>query len=197
MEFLIKKYIEIHAGNMKIIDTNLKDVKILRPEVFGDERGFFMETFRDNEFRTKVADYCFVQDNHSKSHQGVLRGLHYQIIRPQGKMVRVISGKVFDVAVDIRTTSPDFGRWTGVVLSSENKDIFWVPPGFAHGFYVMTDKAEFVYKCTDYYAPEYERSILWNDDKIGIDWPLVNGKRPRLSSKDKAGVLLDDAEVFP
>ncbi len=181
---------------MKIIDTQLKDVKILRPEVFGDERGFFMETFRDSEFRAKVADYVFVQDNHSKSNQGVLRGLHYQIKHPQGKMVRVISGKVFDVAVDIRKNSPDFGRWTGAVLSAENKDMFWVPPGFAHGFYVMTENAEFVYKCTDYYAPEYEKSILWNDEKIGIEWPLVNGKDPVLSLKDKAGFLLEDAEVF-
>ncbi len=181
---------------MKIIDTKIKDVKILRPEVFGDERGFFMETFRDNEFRAKVADYGFVQDNHSKSNQNVLRGLHYQIKHPQGKMVRVISGKVFDVAVDIRKNSPDFGRWTGAVLSAENKDMFWVPPGFAHGFYVMTDNAEFVYKCTDYYAPEYERTILWNDEKIGIDWPLVDGKEPVLSLKDKAGLLLEDAEVF-
>lgn len=181
---------------MKIIDTKIKDVKILRPEVFGDERGFFMETFRDNEFRAKVADYGFVQDNHSKSNQKVLRGLHYQIKHPQGKMVRVISGKVFDVAVDIRKNSPDFGRWTGAVLSAENKDMFWVPPGFAHGFYVMTDNAEFVYKCTDYYAPEYERTILWNDEKIGIDWPLVDGKEPVLSLKDKAGLLLEDAEVF-
>ncbi len=181
---------------MKIIDTQLKDVKILRPEVFGDERGFFMETFRDNEFRARVADYAFVQDNHSRSNQGVLRGLHYQIKHPQGKMVRVISGKVFDVAVDIRKSSPDFGKWTGAVLSAENKDMFWVPPGFAHGFYVMTENAEFVYKCTDYYAPEHEKSILWNDEKIGIDWPLVNGKDPVLSLKDKAGLLLEEAEVF-
>ncbi len=181
---------------MKIIDTQLKDVKILRPEVFGDERGFFMETFRDNEFRARVADCFFVQDNHSRSNQGVLRGLHYQIKHPQGKMVRVISGKVFDVAVDIRKSSPDFGKWTGAVLSAENKDMFWVPPGFAHGFYVMTENAEFVYKCTDYYAPEHEKSILWNDEKIGIDWPLVNGKDPVLSLKDKAGLLLEEAEVF-
>jgi len=195
-EIVFCKFSDTWIKNMKIIDTKIKDVKILRPEVFGDERGFFMETFRDNEFRAKVADYGFVQDNHSKSNQNVLRGLHYQIKHPQGKMVRVISGKVFDVAVDIRKNSPDFGRWTGAVLSAENKDMFWVPPGFAHGFYVMTDNAEFVYKCTDYYAPEYERTILWNDEKIGIDWPLVDGKEPVLSLKDKAGLLLEDAEVF-
>ncbi len=187
----------ISDKDMEILDTELKDVKILRSKVFGDERGFFMETFRDNEFRAKVADYGFVQDNHSRSRLGVLRGLHYQIKHPQGKMVRVIAGQVFDVAVDIRKSSPDFGKWTGVVLSAENKYMFWVPPGFAHGFYVMTDYAEFVYKCTDYYAPEYERSILWNDSKIGIDWPLVEGKAPILSLKDEKGIKLEDAEVFP
>ncbi len=181
---------------MEIIDTELKDVKILRPEVFGDERGFFMETFRDNDFRARIADYTFVQDNHSKSGLGVLRGLHYQIKHPQGKLVRVISGQVFDVAVDMRKRSPDFGRWTGVLLNTDNRYMFWVPPGFAHGFYVMTDHAEFVYKCTDYYAPSYERIILWNDDKIGINWPLVDGKYPILSSKDKTGVPLEQAEVF-
>jgi len=181
---------------MEIIETNLRDVKILRPKVFGDDRGFFMETFREKFFKTRVADFDFVQDNHSGSGQGILRGLHYQTRQTQGKLVRVISGQVFDVAVDIRKNSPDFGKWTGIVLSAENKEMFWVPPGFAHGFYVMSRQAEFVYKCTDYYAPEFEHSILWNDPAIGIDWPLVNGEAPRLSPKDMAGLLLEAAEVF-
>ena len=181
---------------MQIIDTELTDVKILRPEVFGDDRGFFMETFRDNEFRDTVADAAFVQDNHSRSGKGVLRGLHYQIRQPQGKLVRVIAGEVFDVAVDIRKSSPDFGRWAGAVLSAENKDMLWVPPGFAHGFYVISDTAEFVYKCTKYYAPEHERVILWTDPAIGIDWPLAGRDLPLLSPKDENGMLLENAEVF-
>jgi dTDP-4-dehydrorhamnose 3,5-epimerase len=164
--------------------------------VFGDARGFFMETFRDSEFRETVADVTFVQDNHSRSGNGVLRGLHYQIRQPQGKLVRVISGEVFDVAVDIRKSLPEFGRWAGAVLSAENKEMLWVPPGFAHGFYVMSDQAEFVYKCTEYYAPEYERVILWNDPAIGIDWPLSGSDLPLLSPKDENGVLLKNAEVF-
>lgn len=155
-----------------------------------------METLRDREFRENVADVTFVQDNHSLSGKGVLRGLHYQIRQPQGKLLRVIAGKVFDVAVDIRKSSPDFGRWAGAVLSAENKDMLWVPPGFAHGFYVMSDQAEFVYKCTQYYAPEYERFILWNDPAIGIDWPLSGFDLPLLSPKDEKGVLLKNAEVF-
>ncbi len=181
---------------MDIIETGIVDVKVLCPKVFGDDRGFFMETFREKEFKEKIADYSFVQDNHSRSGHGVLRGLHYQIKNPQGKLVRVISGKVFDVAVDIRKDSPDFGKWVGVVLSEDNKKMFWVPPGFAHGFYVMSDQAEFVYKCTDYYAPEHEKSILWNDPAIGIDWPIPGGESPMLSEKDEAGVLLENAEVF-
>ena len=181
---------------MKIVDTRIGDVKILEPKVFGDNRGFFMETFRAGEFKEKIADCTFVQDNHSRSGRGVLRGLHYQIKNPQGKLVRVISGTVFDVAVDIRKSSPDFGKWVGVVLSQENKKMFWVPPGFAHGFFVMSDQAEFVYKCTDYYAPEYEKSILWNDPAIGIDWPLQEGQSPLLSPKDEAAILLESAKVF-
>jgi dTDP-4-dehydrorhamnose 3,5-epimerase len=181
---------------MQITDTTLEDVKVLRPKVFGDARGFFMETFRDSEFRETVADVTFVQDNHSRSGNCVLRGLHYQIRQPQGKLVRVISGEVFDVAVDIRKSSPEFGRWAGAVLSAENKDMLWVPPGFAHGFYVMSDYAEFVYKCTQYYAPEHERVILWNDPFIGIDWPLSGRGLPLLSPRDEAGVLLKNAEVF-
>lgn len=182
---------------MKIIDTTLKDVKIIEPIVFGDSRGFFFETFRDELFRKSVADVTFVQENHSKStQQGVLRGLHYQLKNTQGKLVRVILGEVFDVAVDIRKNSSDFGKWTGIILSAENKRMFWVPEGFAHGFYVMSDVAEFVYKCTDYYAPEYERSILWNDTKIGIDWPLINNGAPVLSPKDENAEPLENAEVF-
>jgi len=167
---------------MQIIDTTLKDVKILRPMVFGDARGFFMETFRDRDFRNQIADVAFVQDNHSRSGKGVLRG--------------VIAGEVFDVAVDIRKSSPDFGCWAGAVLSAENKDMLWVPPGFAHGFYVMSDQAEMVYKSTDYYAPEHERVILWNDPAIGIDWPLSGRELPLLSSKDEGGRLLKDVGVF-
>ena len=181
---------------MKIIDTNINDVKIIEPVVFGDSRGFFMETFRDSSFRTTVADVTFLQDNHSKSTRGVLRGLHYQVENTQGKLVRVIAGEVFDVAVDIRQNSPDFGKWTGAVISAENKRMFWVPEGFAHGFYVMSDEAEFVYKCTDYYAPEFERSIKWNDPEIGIEWPLVKNEHPQLSPKDESGFLLKNAEIF-
>jgi dTDP-4-dehydrorhamnose 3,5-epimerase len=181
---------------VQIIDTTLHDVKILRPKVLGDARGFFMETFRDETFRKNVADVGFVQDNHSSSGKGVLRGLHYQIRHSQGKLVRVIAGNVFDVAVDLRKSSPDFKRWTGTVLGAENKDMLWVPPGFAHGFYVLSDQAEFVYKCTDYYLPEHERVILWNDPAIGIDWPLAEGDGPLLSARDAAGTLLKDAEVF-
>lgn len=181
---------------MIVFTTRLPDVKILRPQVFGDDRGFFMETFRDSEFREKVADVTFVQDNHSRSAKGVLRGLHYQIRHPQGKLVRVIAGEVFDVAVDIRRYSPDFGKWTGAVLSAKNKEMLWVPPGFAHGFYVLSDSAEFVYKCSDYYEPEHERVILWSDPAIDIQWPMEGKETPLLSPKDLAGVNLEGAEVF-
>lgn len=191
---------------MKIINTKFRDVKILRPKIFGDERGFFMETFRDDFFKAHVAKYTFIQENHSRSGQGVLRGLHYQIKQPQGKLVRVVVGEVFDVVVDIRKNSPDFGKWAGVVLNAENKELFWVPPGFAHGFYVMEGPAELVYKCTDYYAPEFERSILWNDPAIGIDWPFLDikllndkleaSKQPKLSTKDAAGVPLSQADFL-
>lgn len=181
---------------MLIVDTLINDVKILEPKLFGDERGFFMETFRDEWFRKNVADVKFVQDNHSKSNQGILRGLHYQLKQPQGKLVRVISGEVFDVAVDMRSSSPTFGKWVGVTLSSENKRQLWVPAGFAHGFYVTSDSAEFVYKCTDYYAPEHERSVLWSDTTLGIKWPLIDNKPPSLSSKDANGVQFGSADYF-
>ena len=181
---------------MDYIETSIPDVKILEPKVFGDERGFFMETFRTNEFNEKCAPRDFVQENHSKSKQGILRGLHYQIHNPQGKLVRVVSGLVFDVAVDLRQSSATFGKWVGVELSAENKRQLWVPEGFAHGFYVMSESAEFVYKCTDYYAPEHERSLLWNDQTVGIEWPLVNGEKPLLSPKDEDGKMWQDAEYF-
>jgi dTDP-4-dehydrorhamnose 3,5-epimerase len=187
---------------MKYTQLNIPDIVLIEPLVFGDHRGFFMETFRDDEFNLKVtsktnaARVTFVQDNHSKSGQGILRGLHYQIKQPQGKLVRVISGEVFDVAVDIRKSSPFFGKWTGAILSAENKKMLWVPPGFAHGFYVLSDEAEFTYKCTDYYAPERERFILWDDPSIAIDWPIIPGLSPILSQKDKEGSLLENAEVF-
>lgn len=179
---------------MNIIETSIPDVKLLEPKVFGDERGFFMETFRDNWFREHVADRIFVQENHSKSSQNVLRGLHYQINHTQGKLVRVVSGSVFDVAVDLRRSSPTFGKWFGAVLSAENKRQLWVPEGFAHGFYTLENHTEFVYKCTDYYDPSSEHSLLWNDPTIGIDWQLI--AEPNLSAKDMAGKLLQDAVVF-
>jgi dTDP-4-dehydrorhamnose 3,5-epimerase len=180
---------------MEFIRTDIPDVIIIEPRVFGDERGFFMETWQRSMFAEHGIDFDFVQDNHSLSGKGILRGLHYQIRQPQGKLVRVISGEVFDVAVDIRKGSPWFGKWVGATLSAENKRMFWVPPGFAHGFYVLSDQAEFVYKCTDFYAPEHERSILWNDPDIGITWPLDRSE-PVLSDKDRAGKPFARAEVF-
>ena len=173
---------------MKVIETDIPDVKIIEPDVFGDERGFFMETWNQNKFEELVTGKPtqFVQDNHSKSKKGILRGLHYQTENTQGKLVRVVSGEVFDVAVDIRKGSPTFGKWVGVYLSAENKRQLWIPEGFAHGFYVTSDEAEFVYKCTDYYNPSGEHTILWNDPEIGIEWPLII--EPLLSEKDKNGV---------
>lgn len=179
---------------MKIIETNIPDVKLLEPQVFGDERGFFMETFRDEWFKQNVADRTFVQENHSKSIKGVLRGLHYQTENTQGKLVRVVQGTVFDVAVDLRKNSPTFGQWVGEILSAENKRQLWVPEGFAHGFYVLTETAEFTYKCTDYYNPKAEHSLIWNDPTVGIEWPLDG--EPSLSAKDLAGKRLQDAVLF-
>ncbi|MGJ8681875.1 dTDP-4-dehydrorhamnose 3,5-epimerase [Paraglaciecola sp.] len=181
---------------MNIIDTTIRDVKIIQPKVFGDERGFFMETFHDDWFRKNIADVTFVQDNHSKSNQGILRGLHYQFKYTQGKLVRVTSGEVYDVAVDMRKSSSTYGQHIGVNLSAKNKRQLWVPQGFAHGFYVISDSAEFVYKCTNYYAPEHEISLLWNDPALDIQWPLDNGKAPSLSTKDEAGILFKDAPTF-
>lgn len=173
----------------------IPDVVLMTPRVFGDERGFFLEAFRQSEFEQHCGNYQFVQDNHSKSGKGVLRGLHYQLKQPQGKLVRVTRGEVFDVAVDLRRSSPTFGRWVGALLNEQNKQLLWVPPGFAHGFYVTSDEAEFQYKCTDYYAPEHEHSIRWDDPALAIDWPLQGGK-PKTSEKDRLGHLLANAPVF-
>ena len=181
---------------MKYIDTAIDDVKIIEPQVFGDDRGFFMETFRVDEFNQHCVERHFVQENHSKSAHGILRGLHYQLQNTQGKLVRVTSGKVYDVAVDMRKSSATYGKHVGVVLSAENKRQLWVPEGFAHGFYVMSESAEFVYKCTDYYAPEHEVSLLWNDPSLAIDWPLIEEELPMLSDKDKVGLLFSDAPSF-
>lgn len=181
---------------MNILTTTIPDVLLIEPKIFGDERGFFFESFNERQFSAAVGKaVTFTQDNHSKSARGVLRGLHYQTQQAQGKLVRVIAGEVFDVAVDIRKSSPTFGHWVGAVLSAENKKQMWIPEGFAHGFVVTSDSAEFLYKTTDYWAPEYERCIAWNDPAIGIKWPL--DVPPVLSAKDQQGVLLADAEVFP
>lgn len=181
---------------MKIIETAIPDVKIIQPTVFGDKRGYFMETWSEQHFVEAGLEINFIQDNHSHSSQGILRGLHYQIKHSQGKLVRVVTGKVFDVAVDIRQDSSTFGQWVGVVLSDENHQMLWVPPGFAHGFYVMSEQADFLYKCTDIYAPKYERCIKWDDDEIGIEWPLVENQQPLLSEKDQEGLRLSVADVF-
>ena len=180
---------------MRIIDTAIPEVKLLEPRVFGDERGFFMETWNDQTFADAGFDVAFVQDNHSRSSKGVLRGLHYQLQQTQGKLVRVTAGAVFDVAVDVRKSSPTFGQWVGYELSAANKRMLWVPEGFAHGFLTLEDNTDFLYKCTALYAPEHERSIAWDDPDIGIDWPLA-GLAPQLSVKDQAAARLADAEVF-
>ncbi|WP_413701729.1 dTDP-4-dehydrorhamnose 3,5-epimerase [Psychromonas sp. KJ10-10] len=181
---------------MKFIETSIPDVKIIEPKVFGDERGFFMETFRTSLFNEHCGKTEFVQENHSKSSHGILRGLHFQTENTQGKLVRVTKGEVFDVAVDLRTSSETFGQWVGVLLSAENKRQLWVPEGFAHGFYVTSEEAEFVYKCTDIYNPNTEVSIKWDDSTLNIDWPLVEGKLPNLSAKDEAGMSYLDAPKF-
>ena len=180
---------------MKVTPTAIPEVLILEPKVFGDERGFFMESFNARKFAEATGlNVQFVQDNHSRSTKGVLRGLHYQVQQPQGKLVRVVSGAVFDVAVDIRKSSPTFGQWVGVELSAENHRQLWVPAGFAHGFLVLSDTADFLYKTTDYYAPEYERCIRWNDSSMGIHWPI--SEAPSLSGKDAQGKSLNEAEYF-
>lgn len=181
---------------MKVTATALPEVLIIEPKIFGDARGFFFESFNQRAFNEATGtSFQFVQDNHSRSSKGVLRGLHYQIQQPQGKLVRVARGAVFDVAVDIRKTSANFGKWVGVELSEENSRQLWVPPGFAHGFMVTSGSADFLYKTTDYYAPRFERSIAWDDPAIGVQWPL-SVSTAHLSAKDLAGVLLKQAEVF-
>ncbi len=179
---------------MNLITTPISDLFIFEPKVFGDTRGFFLESFNQKTFQTLTGlDITFVQDNHSRSSKNVLRGLHYQIQQPQGKLVRVVNGSVFDVAVDLRKSSPTFGKWHGVELSGENHRQFWVPAGFAHGFLVLSETADFLYKTTDYYAPQFERCVHWNDAEIGIDWGI---SEPLLSAKDAQGLALRDAEVF-
>jgi dTDP-4-dehydrorhamnose 3,5-epimerase len=181
---------------MNVIPTAIPEVLVIEPKVFGDDRGFFFESFNARDFEQATGlKREFVQDNHSRSAKNVLRGLHYQIKQPQGKLVRVVAGEVFDVAVDLRKSSKTFGRWVGVYLSAENKKQFWIPEGFAHGFLVISEVTEFLYKTTDYYAPEHERSLLWSDPAIGIDWPLY-GTSPILSTKDKIGLGLNHCEVF-
>ena len=181
---------------MKVTPTAIADVLIIEPKVFGDERGFFYESFNQKAFNEATGlNLSFVQDNHSRSVKGVLRGLHYQIQQPQGKLVRVVRGAVFDVAVDIRKSSHTFGHWVGMELTEENHKQLWIPAGFAHGFMVTSESAEFLYKTTDYYAPEHERSIAWNDHTLSIQWPNI-GMAPSLSAKDQAGMLLHNAEVF-
>lgn len=173
---------------MKVIETAIDGVKIIEPRVFGDERGFFLETFQARRYAEEAGiDLPFVQDNHSRSAKGVLRGLHFQKTKPQGKLVRVVRGEVFDVAVDVRRDSPTFGRWEAVILSEENKRQFWVPPGLAHGFVVLSETADFEYKCTDYYDPSDEACLIWNDPAVGIEWPLAE---PQLSAKDAQGLTL-------
>ena len=180
---------------MDFIPLSIPDVVLIKPDVHRDERGFFFESWQKNKFAKAGIDQEFVQDNHSRSSKDVLRGLHYQIRQPQGKLIRAIVGEVFDVAVDLRSSSPCFGKWVSTNLSAENFNILWIPPGFAHGFLVLSDVAEFVYKATDFYAPQYERCILWNDRDLGIDWP-ISGHEPILSEKDSKGKLFREAEVY-
>jgi dTDP-4-dehydrorhamnose 3,5-epimerase len=181
---------------MDFIQTKIPDVFFIEPHIFEDSRGFFMETYQAEKFSGAGIEHDFVQDNHSRSKQGILRGLHYQIRHVQGKLVRVVIGEIFDVAVDIRRSSPTFGQWVGDILSAENKRQLWVPPGFAHGFYVVSEWAEVLYKATDFYDPEGERCINWNDPTIGIKWPILAGSSPTLSPKDLNGKLFEEAEVF-
>ena len=181
---------------MKFTPTSIPDVIKVEPNVFGDARGYFMETWRENVFAEHGLP-PFVQDNQSGSTKGVLRGLHYQVQQPQGKLVRALSGSIFDVAVDMRRSSPTFGQWVGETLSRDNRAMLWVPPGFAHGFLVLSETAEIAYRCSDYYAPEHERSLAWDDPEVAIKWPLKEGATPTLSAKDAAGISLADAETYP
>jgi len=181
---------------MKFVPTPLQDVYLVEPAVFGDQRGFFMETWNRETFRKAGFDLDFVQDNHSRSARGILRGLHFQMEQNQGKLVRVASGEVFDVAVDLRQSSATLGQWFGVTLSAENKRMLWVPPGFAHGFYVTSDYADFIYKCTDFYHPASEKSLAWDDPTVGIAWPVPPGETPQLAAKDAQGLSWDDCPRF-
>ena len=182
---------------MKVLDTSLRDVKLIEPRVFGDERGFFLETWSTGAFAGAGLDFTFVQDNHSRSSKGVLRGMHYQIEQAQGKLVRVVKGAVFDAVVDLRRSSPTFGRWEGFHLTDADKRMLWVPPGFAHGFLCLEDGTDFLYKCTNVYAPQHERSLLWSDPTIGIDWPLGDVGEPVVAVKDVAGVRFETADTYP
>jgi dTDP-4-dehydrorhamnose 3,5-epimerase len=181
---------------MKFTPSKIPDVIIVEPDVFGDHRGFFMETWQAEKFAEGGITANFVQDNHSRSSQGTLRGLHYQVKQSQGKLVRVLAGEIFDVAVDLRKSSPTFGQWVGEILSDENNKMLWIPEGFAHGFYVLSETADFFYKCTDFYAPECERTLYWDDPDLTIDWPLVEGKTPNLAAKDAKASPFKDAEYF-
>jgi dTDP-4-dehydrorhamnose 3,5-epimerase len=185
---------------LNVIPTAIPEVAIIEPKVFGDDRGFFFESFNQRRFSEAIGrEVGFVQDNHSRSVRGVLRGIHYQIRQPQGKLVRVVQGEVFDIAVDLRKSSPTFGKWVGEMLSAENRRMLWVPEGFGHAFLVVSESAEFLYKTTDYYVPDAERCIIWDDPTLAIDWPLVrlNGDAVQLSGKDKQGRRLNDADVYP
>ncbi len=182
---------------MEFVRTDIPEVILIRPKVFGDTRGYFLETWQKTRFAEAGVGVDFVQDNHSHSARGVLRGLHYQIRQPQGKLVRVVTGSVFDVAVDVRRSSPTFGRWVGYELSAQNHQMLWVPPGFAHGYLVLSESADFLYRCTDFYAPQSERAIRWDDADLGVRWPLPGGTAPVLSGKDSAAPRFRDAEYFP
>ena len=182
---------------MQIEPTAIPDIRLLRPQVFEDSRGFFFESWNAREFPKAGLDATFVQDNISRSTRGTLRGLHYQIEQSQGKLLRAVTGTVFDVAVDLRQSSSSFGEWVGVILSDENQTMLWVPPGFAHGFMVLSDVADVLYKCTDFYAPEHERTVLWNDRDLNVGWPIPDGMEPILSVKDRDGTAFRDAELFP
>lgn len=182
---------------MEFEATRLPEVILVKPRVFGDERGYFLETWRADRFAAAGIDACFVQDNHSHSRRLTLRGLHFQIQQPQGKLVRVASGAVFDVAVDMRRSSPHFGQWVGVHLSAENHHMLWVPPGFAHGYLTLSERVDFLYKCTDLYAPQHERAVRWDDPTIGVEWPLAGGEAPILSERDAVAPLFAAAESYP
>jgi len=182
---------------MKVHGTAIADVKLIEPDVFGDARGFFVETWNARTFRAHGIDANFVQDNHSRSARGVLRGLHYQVVQPQGKLLRVVAGRAYDVAVDLRRSSPSFGAWVGFELSADNRQMAWIPPGFAHGFLSLEDDTDLLYKCTDFYAPQHERTLKWDDPALGIAWPLDRVGELTLSAKDRVGAPLARAEAYP